>query len=86
MTPMTCQEEPHAGGMRRANTLELECAAIPVTLTLGLLVKLMLPVLLVSRVQLFSDRSVDELIKRDALAVCASGRTPVNILCQRQIK
>ena len=66
MTPMTCQEEPHAGGMRRANTLELECAAISVTLTLRLMVRLMLQVLLVSRVQLLNYRSMDELIERDA--------------------
>jgi hypothetical protein len=52
--------------MRRANTLELECAAISVTLTLGLMVRLILQVLLVSRVQLLNYRSMDELIERDA--------------------
>jgi hypothetical protein len=66
MTPMTCQEEPHGGVMRRANTLELECAAISVTPTQGLMVRLMLQVLLVSRVQLLNYRSMDELIERDA--------------------
>ena len=50
------------------------------------MVRLILQVFSVSRKQLLSYRSIDELIERDALAVCASGRPPANIVWQGQIK
>ena len=49
-------------------------------------VRLILQVLLVDSVQLLSYRSIDELIERNALAVCVSGRQPANIDLQGQIK